>query len=109
VCQNQSIDDSNAPLARDLRILVRERLVAGDNDKETIDYIVSRYGEFVLLRPRFGTKTVILWLAPIILLLVAIFGLYKGYRSRNTNARKGQLVELSHLEREQIEKMLGEK
>ena len=63
VCQNQSIDDSNAPLARDLRLLVRERLKAGDSDSQVIDFLVARYGEFVLLRPRFEWHTLILWLA----------------------------------------------
>lgn len=61
VCQNQSIDDSNAELARDLRLLVRERLVEGDSDKDVIDYVVSRYGEFVLLKPRFSLQTMLLW------------------------------------------------
>lgn len=64
VCQNQSIDDSDATLARDLRILVRERLVAGDSNAATIDYIVARYGEFVLLQPRFAAHTLVLWLTP---------------------------------------------
>ncbi|HXF54120.1 MAG TPA: cytochrome c-type biogenesis protein [Hyphomicrobiaceae bacterium] len=71
VCQNQSIDDSNAPLARDLRILVRERLKAGDSDEAVIGYIVDRYGEFVLLRPAFGLHTLLLWLAPLAILLAA--------------------------------------
>ncbi|MFN7101707.1 MAG: cytochrome c-type biogenesis protein [Pseudorhizobium sp.] len=70
VCQNQSIDDSNAELARDLRVLVRERLVDGDSDEEVIDYVVSRYGEFVLLNPRLSARTVLLWGAPIVLLLI---------------------------------------
>lgn len=61
VCQNQSIDDSNAELARDLRVLVRERLVQGDSDNAVIDYVVSRYGEFVLLKPRLSLRTVLLW------------------------------------------------
>src|SRR6266550_9385109 len=64
VCQNQSIDDSEAPLARDLRILVRERLQAGDSDRQVIDFLVARYGEFVLLRPRFSPHTALLWLTP---------------------------------------------
>ena len=64
VCQNQSIDDSEAPLARDLRILVRERLQAGDSDRQVIDFLVARYGEFVLLRPRFSSHTALLWLGP---------------------------------------------
>src|SRR5258708_4658323 len=64
VCQNQSIDDSDAPLARDLRILVRERLQAGESDQQVIDFLVARYGEFVLLRPRFSWHTALLWLRP---------------------------------------------
>ena len=71
VCQNQSIDDSDADLARDLRVLVRERLTAGDSDDEVIDYVVSRYGEFVLLKPRFSLRNALLWGAPLLLLLAA--------------------------------------
>ena len=71
VCQNQSIDDSDAPLAKDLRLLVRERLVAGDSDAEVTDFLVARYGEFVLLRPPFATHTLLLWLTPLLLLLAA--------------------------------------
>ena len=73
VCQNQSIDDSAAPLARDLRLLVRERLVAGDSDTEVVDYLVARYGEFVLLQPRFGLHTLVLWLGPFAILALAVF------------------------------------
>ncbi len=65
VCQNQSIDDSNAPLARDLRLLVRERLVEGDSDHAVLDYIVERYGRYVLMRPPFDAATALLWLAPV--------------------------------------------
>src|SRR5262245_25674513 len=71
VCQNQSIDDSDAPLARDLRLLVRERLTAGDSDGEVQDFIVARYGEFVLLRPPLEPATLILWLTPVVLLAAA--------------------------------------
>ncbi len=71
VCQNQSIDDSNAPLARDLRILIRERLKAGDSDDEAIGFVVARYGDFVLLRPRFMPETWLLWIGPFALLLAA--------------------------------------
>jgi cytochrome c-type biogenesis protein CcmH len=70
VCQNQSIDDSNAELAKDLRVLVRERIVAGDTDRPGLDYIVSRYGEFVLLKPPFAMNTILLWGMPVLLLLV---------------------------------------
>ncbi|TIQ90546.1 MAG: cytochrome c-type biogenesis protein CcmH, partial [Mesorhizobium sp.] len=69
VCQNQSIDESDADLARDLRVLVRQRLVAGDTDRQVIDYIVSRYGEFVLLKPRFSLRNALLWGTPVLLLL----------------------------------------
>jgi cytochrome c-type biogenesis protein CcmH len=69
VCQNQSIDESDADLARDLRLLVRERLKAGDTDEQVIDYVVSRYGEFVLLKPRFELHTLLLWGAPLLLLI----------------------------------------
>ncbi len=86
VCQNQSIDDSNAELARDLRLVVRERLVNGDSDEQVLDYVVSRYGEFVLLKPRLSAKTLILWGAPaalaIVALIVAVF-----YARRRANDR----------------------
>ncbi len=65
VCQNQSIDDSDAPLARDLRILVRERLLAGDTNQEAVAYIVDRYGDYVLLKPPFNVQTLLLWAAPL--------------------------------------------
>ncbi|MFZ4807042.1 MAG: cytochrome c-type biogenesis protein [Hyphomicrobiaceae bacterium] len=71
VCQNQSIDDSNAPLAKDLRVLVRERLVAGDTDRQVLDFVVARYGEFVLLRPPVGWHTLLLWLTPLLVLCAA--------------------------------------
>jgi len=70
VCQNQSIDLSDAELARDLRVLVRERLVAGDSDEEVLDFIVARYGEFVLLKPRLSLRNALLWGTPVALLLI---------------------------------------
>jgi cytochrome c-type biogenesis protein CcmH len=83
VCQNQSIDDSDADLARDLRVLVRERLQAGDSDGQVIDYIVARYGEFVLLKPRLSTETLILWGTPVVLLLAGgTFALLSSRRRR---------------------------
>jgi cytochrome c-type biogenesis protein CcmH len=69
VCQNQTIDDSDAPLARDLRVLVRERLSAGDSDDQVIRFVVQRYGDFVLMKPPFNANTLILWLSPLLLLL----------------------------------------
>lgn len=84
VCQNESIDDSNAQLARDLRILVRERLTEGDSDQQVITYLTDRYGEFVLLRPRFSGATMILWLSGPILFLLAAFAALRFVRSRGT-------------------------
>jgi cytochrome c-type biogenesis protein CcmH len=69
VCQNQSIDDSDADLAHDLRVLVRERLKAGDTDQQVVDFIVARYGEFVLLKPRFSLRNALLWATPLVLIL----------------------------------------
>jgi cytochrome c-type biogenesis protein CcmH len=86
VCQNQSIDDSDAPLAKDLRVLVRERLTAGDTDKQVIDFLVARYGEFVLLKPQFNAHTLLLWLAPFAVLLFAVIGFVVSRR------RNAQLV-----------------
>ncbi len=80
VCQNQSIEDSNAPLARDLRRIVRERVVAGDSDGAVLDYLVQRYGEWVLLKPRFNAQTLLLWLGPVFLLILGggiVFTLYR--------------------------------
>ncbi|HEV3185965.1 MAG TPA: cytochrome c-type biogenesis protein, partial [Xanthobacteraceae bacterium] len=74
-CQNQSIDDSDAPLARDLRILVRERLKAGDSDRAVIDFLTARYGEFVLLRPALSWHTAALWGAPALVLVLGAIGL----------------------------------
>ncbi|GAA0784026.1 cytochrome c-type biogenesis protein CcmH [Roseibium denhamense] len=82
VCQNQSIDDSDAPLAKDLRVLVRERLVAGDSDSEVIDYLVSRYGEFVLLKPRFAWHTLFLWAAGPLALIAGIIAIVFLVRRR---------------------------
>lgn len=82
VCQNQSIDESDADLARDLRILVRQRLVAGDTDQQVMDYIVSRYGEFVLLKPRFSLRTALLWGTPALLLLAGGIFIVFSARSR---------------------------
>ena len=82
VCQNQSIDDSDAPLARDLRILVRERLQAGDGDQQVIDFLVARYGEFVLLKPRLAWHTALLWLGPAAALFGGAFVLFVAARRR---------------------------
>jgi cytochrome c-type biogenesis protein CcmH len=93
VCQNQSIDDSDAPLAKDLRILVRERLKAGDSDEQIEDFVVARYGEFVLLRPRFTAHTLLLWAATPVLLLAAILIVVVAYRRRSAAATPATLSE----------------
>jgi cytochrome c-type biogenesis protein CcmH len=82
VCQNQSIDDSDAPLARDLRLLVRERLTAGDSDAQVLDFLTARYGQFVLLKPRFGWDTALLWGAPAGVLLVGALAIVMSLRRR---------------------------
>ncbi|WP_341913577.1 cytochrome c-type biogenesis protein [Ferrovibrio terrae] len=84
VCQNQSIEDSNAPLARDLRRIVRERVALGESDQKVLNYLVDRYGEWVLLKPRFNLQTLLLWLGPPLLLLIGggiLFALYRRQRS----------------------------
>ncbi len=82
VCQNQSIDDSDAQLAKDLRLLVRERLVAGDTNDEVENFLVQRYGEFVLLKPTFGAHTLLLWLTPALVLILGGIGAYTALRRR---------------------------
>jgi len=92
VCQNQSIDDSDAPLAHDLRVLVRDRLKAGDTDSQVLDFLVARYGEFVLLKPRvFEWHTAPLWLAPIALLLIGGVTVLLAARRRRRGAIKAEL------------------
>ena len=92
VCQNESIDDSDAALARDLRILVRDRLVAGDSDEEVLDFVVDRYGEFALLQPKFGGSNLILWIAGPLGLIFALFiGLNMVRRSSGTSVTKEEL------------------
>ena len=92
VCQNQSIDDSEAPLAKDLRVLVRERLTAGDSDNQVIEFLVARYGEFVLLKPRFSMHTLLLWLAPFAVLAIAAIGFFAaGRRAKAPSADEPKL------------------
>jgi cytochrome c-type biogenesis protein CcmH len=83
VCQNQSIDDSEAPLARDLRLLVRERIAAGDSDAQVMDFLVARYGEFVLLKPRFESHTLLLWLLTPMVLVGGAAALWAHNRRRS--------------------------
>jgi cytochrome c-type biogenesis protein CcmH len=84
VCQNQSIDDSDAELAHDLRVLVRERLTAGDSDSQVIDFLVARYGEFVLLKPRFAWHNSVLWLTPVAALIAGAIAMFGAVRRRRT-------------------------
>ena len=102
VCQNESIDESNADLARDLRILVRERLVEGDTDDEVIDFVVARYGEFVLLRPNASGVNLVLWLAGPILFLLALVMLWASFRGRKPAASEG----LSEAEEARLRELL---
>ena len=104
VCQNQSIDDSDAPLARDLRILVRERLKSGDSDRDVIDFLVARYGEFVLLRPRFSWRTALLWLGPGLVLIIGVFGLFVMAR-RNRARLADSTVSTSRLSEAEEERL----
>ena len=83
VCQNQSIDESDAPLARDLRILIRERLTRGDSDQRIKDFVVARYGDYVLLKPRLNARTAVLWAAPFLIVLAGLgFMLWRWWRPR---------------------------
>ncbi|MBN7777678.1 cytochrome c-type biogenesis protein CcmH [Nitratireductor aquimarinus] len=106
VCQNQSIDDSDAELARDLRVLVRDRLQAGDSNEEVLDYVVDRYGEFVLLKPRFSYRNALLWGAPFLLLLIGGAIIYANARRRGASA--GQQA-LSAEEKERLDRILNER
>lgn len=92
VCQNQSIDDSDAPLARDLRQLVRERLVAGDTDAEVRSFLVARYGEFVLLKPPLSLHTLLLWGTPLMTLLAVAFVLWRSYGRQHAPRKDDQLT-----------------
>ena len=106
VCQNQSIDDSNAPLARDLRLVVRERLLAGDDDAGVTRYVVARYGDFVLLKPPVNASTLLLWTSPGVLLALGLGWLVMSARRRRTLA---QTPPLSEAERQALEKALSER
>lgn len=100
VCQNQSIDESDAPVARDLRILIREQLSSQKSDAEVFDYVVARYGDYVLLNPRFANKTLVLWLSPFVLLAAGLAFFLKAGKSDNQN------VSLSDTEKAELEALL---
>lgn len=102
VCQNQSIDDSDAQLAKDLRLLVRERLVAGDDDQQVRDFLVQRYGEFVLLKPTFSAHNMLLWLTPALVLVLGGVGAYVALQRRPQSAQT-----LSEDEQKALEALLS--
>jgi cytochrome c-type biogenesis protein CcmH len=106
VCQNQSILDSEAPLARDLRVLVRERVSSGDNDDQVRQFIVDRYGDWVLLKPPFKGYTYLLWFGPLILFVLAAIGVAAYYR-RSASAPAQTAKSLSAEEQERLERLLG--
>lgn len=108
VCQNQSIDDSDAPLARDLRVLVREHIQAGESREQIMSFLVDRYGDFVLLRPRFSPRNMLLWLAPLLLLLG---GGYMVYRTVGAGGpRKAESpAPLSDEEQAKLASIMGDK
>jgi cytochrome c-type biogenesis protein CcmH len=108
VCQNQSIDDSEAPLARDLRLLVRERVAAGDSDTQVIDFLVERYGEFVLLKPRLKLHTLLLWLLPPLALVGGGFALWIQSRRRSGRvAQDPALLKLTAEEEKRLERLIA--
>ncbi|MGI9351959.1 MAG: cytochrome c-type biogenesis protein [Rhizobiaceae bacterium] len=106
VCQNQSIDDSDAQLARDLRILVREKLVEGKSDTEILDFLVARYGEFVLLKPRFGASTFLLWIAPFLILVLV--GTTVFWHIRKNRNLKPEFAQLSKEEKKKLSALLDD-
>jgi len=105
VCQNQSIDDSDAELARDLRILVREKLTEGLTDRQILDFLVERYGEFVLLKPPFNSRTVLLWGLPLLVLLIGAFVAWKTFGSATRQKVSGN-AKLDREEQEKLSKIL---
>ena len=114
VCQNQSIDDSDAELARDMRVLVRERIVAGDTNREVLDYMVSRYGNYVLLKPPFQASTYVLWIGPAVILLLGMIaiGVFMYQRRPRTvpvdaNKRNTGASGLTDEERKKLDKLMG--
>jgi cytochrome c-type biogenesis protein CcmH len=106
VCQNQTIDDSDAPLAHDLRVLLRERLVKGDSDEEVKAFIVKRYGTYVLLKPPFQFDTLLLWLGPLLVLLAGLSAAVFYFRGRSAVARIAP-TQLSPDEEVVVRRILG--
>jgi len=115
VCQNQSIDDSNAELAGDMRVLVRERITAGDSNKEVLDYMVDRYGDYVLLNPPFKAATLVLWIGPAAIAVLGLFWVAMMFRRRKSTDGKSEIstsgpqsTPLSDDERRRLDELLKE-
>jgi len=115
VCQNQSIDDSNAELAGDMRVLVRERITAGDSNKEVLDYMVDRYGDYVLLNPPFKAATLVLWIGPAAIAVLGLFWVAMMFRRRKSmdggsemSTSGPQNAPLSDDERRRLDELLKE-
>ena len=106
VCQNETIDESSAQIAADLRVLVRERLVAGDSNREVVDFVVARYGEFVLLKPSISGVNLFLWAIPPLMLLIALMIGVLFIRSRVGSTGETQDKGLSEVEKAELEKLL---
>jgi cytochrome c-type biogenesis protein CcmH len=109
VCQNQSIDNSNADLARDLRILVRDRLKLGDSDQQIFDFLIARYGDFILLKPPFKGVTFLLWFGPGIVFVAAVIGLGVYFRRRKSSRAAESSPGLSAVERERLARLLDDR
>jgi cytochrome c-type biogenesis protein CcmH len=109
VCQNQSIDDSNAPLAHDLRVLLRERLLSGETDEQAVDYIVARYGNFVLLKPPIQWNTLFLWAGPAFFLIIGAIGFGSHLRWMATSQAIGSETPLTTTELERIDELLSKR
>lgn len=107
VCQNQSIDDSSAPLAQDLRVLVRERLTSGDTNVQAIDFIVARYGNFVLLKPPMQLNTLLLWFGPALLLGLAAFGLIRTLKAQSRPTAPNADAPLNAEDEKRLAKLLS--
>lgn len=114
VCQNQSIDDSDADLARDMRVLVRDRIMAGDTNREVLDYMVSRYGNYVLLKPPFEASTYVLWIGPGVIFLLGLIAVGVFMYQRRPQVvpldeknRNGKASGLTDEERKKLNKLMG--
>ncbi|WP_417819299.1 cytochrome c-type biogenesis protein CcmH [Terasakiella sp.] len=110
VCQNQSIDDSNSGIAKKMRILVRDRIAHGDSNQEVKDYLVSRYGDFVLLKPPMNAKTMVLWFGPALMIVIGLVGIVFYYRRRSAQAAQGKgiAVPLTAQEQARLDALMKE-